>query len=48
MLFQALVLSGHDHDQCTVSHMYNNGHATEVNSDISTLDMIKFGDHVRI
>ncbi|XP_041991466.1 uncharacterized protein C630.12-like isoform X1 [Salvia splendens] len=25
----ALVLSGHDHDQCTVSHMYNNGHATE-------------------
>ncbi|KAL1533152.1 hypothetical protein AAHA92_33077 [Salvia divinorum] len=25
----ALVLSAHDHDQCTVSHAYNNGHATE-------------------
>ncbi|KAH6821171.1 Calcineurin-like metallo-phosphoesterase superfamily protein [Perilla frutescens var. hirtella] len=25
----ALVLSGHDHDQCTVTHTYNQGRATE-------------------
>lgn len=40
MLLQALVLSGHDHDQCTVTHMYNKGQATEVNVISFCIDAI--------